>query len=111
MSIAALLASAGIDRFPASSVAVPETFLFFFLMLRGPPRSALFPYPALFRATTAAGPANWLKSTVTLARSALLSPAAALFQVAVTVSPTLKAPPVPLAPLRQIGRAECRGRG
>ncbi len=51
-------------------------------------------------AATAEPPPNWLKFTVTAEMvSALLSPPAVLFQVAVTVSPILKTPPVPVAPL------------
>ena len=50
-------------------------------------------------AATAAPPPNGEKSTVTPEMvSALLSPPAVLFQLAVTVSPVLKAPPVPDAP-------------
>src|SRR5438105_7987721 len=57
----------------------------------------------LLVADTVEPPPNWLKSTVTPEIvSALLSPPAVLFQVAVTVSPTLKAPPVPVAPLMLI---------
>src|SRR2546423_11412576 len=33
--------------------ALPELFLFFFLMIRRPPRSTLFPYTTLFRSRTA----------------------------------------------------------
>ncbi len=46
-------------------------------------------------------PPNWLKLKVVFALkrvSLLLSPPAVLFQVAVTVSPILYAPPVPVAP-------------
>src|SRR5688572_32148183 len=32
----------------------PHTFLFFFLMIRRPPRSTLFPYTTLFRSSCAA---------------------------------------------------------
>ncbi len=57
--------------------------------------------PAEFVAATALPPPKALKSTVTPEIvSALLSPPAVLFQVAVTVSPILKAPPVPVPPLR-----------
>ena len=59
--------------------------------------------PALLVAATAAPPPNWVKFTVTpLMVSLLLSPPAVLFQVAVTVSPILKAPPAPVAPLMLI---------
>jgi hypothetical protein len=51
-------------------------------------------------AATALPPPNWLKSTVAAEIvSLLLSPLAVLSQVAVTVSPILKAPLLPLAPL------------
>ena len=54
-------------------------------------------------AATAAPPPNCVKFTVALEMvSLLLSPPAVLFQVAVTVSPILKAPPVPDAPLMLI---------
>src|SRR2546423_3133823 len=43
-------------------------FLFFFLMIRRPPRSTLFPYTTLFRSTYWMG--DWLGSAVTTARSA-----------------------------------------
>src|SRR6266480_7058571 len=33
----------------ASSLSLPPPFLFFFLMIRRPPRSTLFPYTTLFR--------------------------------------------------------------
>src|SRR5437588_208529 len=65
--------------------------------------------PALFVAAIAAPPPNWLKSTVTPAISRLLSPTAVLFHVTVTVSPTLNAPPVPLAPLMLILLSETVG--
>ena len=60
--------------------------------------------PEELAAATAAPPPNWLKSAVTLAKvSVLPSPAVlAAFQVAVMVSPTIKAPPVPLPPLTLI---------
>ena len=59
--------------------------------------------PEVLVAVTAEPPPNALKSTVALEIvSLLLSPLAVLFQVAVTVSPILKAPPVPLAPLMLI---------
>ena len=49
-------------------------------------------------AATAAPPPNCVKFTVALLMvSLLLSPPAVLFQVAVTVSPILKAPPKPVA--------------
>ena len=35
---------------------------FFFLMIRLPPRSTLFPYPTLFRSRELAGPAIFLSS-------------------------------------------------
>ena len=55
--------------------------------------------PELLLAATAAPPPNCVKFTVTPEMvSELLSPPAVLFQVAVTVSPILNAPPVPLAP-------------
>lgn len=57
----------------------------------------------LFDAATAAPPPNSVKSTVTPAMvSAFASPPPVLFQVAVTVSPVMKAPPAPLAPLIEI---------
>src|SRR5215213_11138504 len=34
-------------------------FLFFFLMIRRPPRSTLFPYTTLFRSASATSPATW----------------------------------------------------
>src|SRR5256885_9612314 len=34
-------------------------FLFFFLMIRRPPRSTLFPYTTLFRSPCSAAPARW----------------------------------------------------
>src|SRR5260221_9652541 len=34
--------------------APPDTFLFFFLMIRRPPRSTLFPYTTLFRSQSTA---------------------------------------------------------
>src|SRR5436853_3242368 len=36
-------------------LALPHTFLFFFLMIRRPPRSTLFPYTTLFRSLRKAG--------------------------------------------------------
>ncbi|MNV69462.1 hypothetical protein D3C71_1623740 [compost metagenome] len=57
--------------------------------------------PLLFVAATAAPPPNWLKSIVTPVMVLLLlspPPTAVLFQVAVTVSPILYAPLVPVAP-------------
>ena len=54
--------------------------------------------PALLVAATAAPPPNWLKSTVTPVMPLLLSPLVVLFQLAVTVSPSRKAPPLPVAP-------------
>src|SRR3972149_8473576 len=38
-------------------------FLFFFLMIRRPPRSTLFPYTTLFRSATCARP-QWSRCTV-----------------------------------------------
>src|SRR5260370_35161002 len=35
--------------FASLSIDVPSIFLFFFLMIRRPPRSTLFPYTTLFR--------------------------------------------------------------
>ena len=53
----------------------------------------------LLEAATAAPPPNAEKLTVTLEMiPELLSPPAVSFQVAVTVSPIVKAPPVPEAP-------------
>src|SRR5258705_7976198 len=34
-------------------------FIFFFLMIRRPPRSTLFPYTTLFRSSRAAGDNSW----------------------------------------------------
>src|SRR6266542_2132032 len=34
---------------PSSSLSFPFCFIFFFLMIRRPPRSTLFPYTTLFR--------------------------------------------------------------
>src|SRR5260370_28083734 len=41
---------------------MPAFFLFFFLMIRRPPRSTLFPYTTLFRspAIVRAGPEHWI---------------------------------------------------
>src|ERR1039457_3062963 len=61
------------DHLPPIAVAVPSDFLlFFFLMIRRPPRSTLFPYTTLFRskrlirkgstAASESGPPSW-KST------------------------------------------------
>ena len=102
LSTVALLLSAVVVVLVALSVAVTETLRLLASML--PPPSSVrvklaVQVPALLAATTAAPPPNWLKSTVTPLMSLLLSPPAVLFQVAVTVSPTLKAPPVPVAPL------------
>ena len=52
--------------------------------------------PLLLTAATIPPP-NALKSTVTVAMSALASPPAVLFHVTVTVSPITKRPPGPLA--------------
>ncbi|HWQ72672.1 MAG TPA: hypothetical protein VN370_10170 [Desulfitobacteriaceae bacterium] len=57
--------------------------------------------PELLVAATTPPP-NWLKSTVTELISLLLSPVAVLFQMAVTVSPILNAPPVPVPLLMEI---------
>src|SRR3712207_9469092 len=38
-----------------------HTDLFFFLMIRRPPRSTLFPYTTLFRSSEVAGREVWLK--------------------------------------------------
>src|SRR5258708_39060923 len=43
-------------------------FVFFFLMIRRPPRSTLFPYTTLFRSAAPAW--NWCSTTVTTARAA-----------------------------------------
>src|ERR1043165_4868013 len=62
--------------------------------------------PLLFVAVTAVPPPNWLKFTVTAEIvSALLSPAAVLSQLAVTVSPILKTPPGPGPPVTLIWAA------
>ncbi|WP_373888127.1 DUF1775 domain-containing protein [Massilia sp. Root418] len=99
LSTTALLPSALVVTLPASSVTVKLT-------LRVPLSTApavtvkvavQVPEDAL--AVTAEPPPNWLKSTVALAMSLLLSPPAVLFQVAVTVSPILNAPAVPEPPL------------
>src|ERR1043165_10140274 len=45
-------------------VCVVVIFVFFFLMIRRPPRSTLFPYTTLFRSITAAAPAttrSWMR--------------------------------------------------
>src|ERR1043165_7353115 len=86
---------------PALSVAVTATFAVVVLM---PPVGVVYvavQMPLLFVAVTAVPPPNGLKFTVTVEMvSALLSPVAAvLSQEAVTVSPILKAPPVPVPPL------------
>ena len=106
LSTVALVVSAAVVLLPALSVAVTETLRLLASIL--PPPSSVKVKVAvqvslLLLATTAPPPPNWLKSTVTLLMvSLLLSPPAVLFQVAVTVSPTMKAPPVPLAPLMLI---------
>src|SRR5712664_4675289 len=44
------------SRFALSTIfALLPTLFLFFLMIRRPPRSTLFPYTTLFRSTTAAG--------------------------------------------------------
>src|SRR3989337_4062638 len=43
-------------HFPPQSTAAPTSFVFFFLMIRRPPRSTLFPYTTLFRSSTPRGP-------------------------------------------------------
>src|SRR6202521_6224806 len=40
-----------------SSFAVVTVFVFFFLMIRRPPRSTLFPYTTLFRSSCSTAPA------------------------------------------------------
>src|ERR1039458_10781465 len=51
----------------------PEVFLFFFLMIRRPPRSTLFPYTTLFRSPPAPGchrgPEPWPRSPESSCRS------------------------------------------
>src|SRR2546430_13250219 len=37
-------------------VGMPRAYLFFFLMIRRPPRSTLFPYTTLFRSPQVSGP-------------------------------------------------------
>src|SRR5260370_32044648 len=50
-----------LPRFSLSSCSVSHLFLFFFfLMIRRPPRSTLFPYTTLFR--SARPPASWPRS-------------------------------------------------
>jgi hypothetical protein len=84
-------------------VAVTDTFLFVASMAPAIIVYVAFHVPELFVAATAAPPPNWLKSTVTpIIVALLLSPPAVLFHVAVTVSPILYAPPVPLAPLMEM---------
>src|SRR6266571_4946874 len=41
--------SDGPDLIESCEIDVPGTYLFFFLMIRRPPRSTLFPYTTLFR--------------------------------------------------------------
>src|ERR1043165_3907014 len=68
--------------------------------------------PLALVAATAVPPPNWLKLTVTVAIvTGLLSPLVELFHVAVTVSPILKAPPVPVPPLMLIRGAVTVGVG
>src|SRR2546430_9822148 len=67
--------------------------MFFVLVLRRPSRSTLFPSPTHFRSNIVTG---FVAANSVLA---LLSPPAVLFHVAVIVSPILKVPPVPVAPL------------
>src|SRR3569832_57337 len=103
LSTVALVVSAVVVVLPALSVAIIEIFLFVTSIEPGVIVLVVVQVPDEFVAATADPPPNWLKSTVTLERvSVLLSPAAVLFQVAVTVSPILKSPPVPLAPLMLI---------
>src|SRR2546422_10310308 len=42
-------------HFSSASHTHPQPLLFFFLMIRRPPRSTLFPYTTLFRSTLAPG--------------------------------------------------------
>src|SRR5256886_14468994 len=102
--------------------------LFFFLMIRRPPRSTLFPYTTLFRSTgTAVGFANDGRAVVTIFTKAggIHGLPASLDDVPVVVAVTGEllalrnsrrggvaprdfAPSVLCPP--QIGRASCRGR-
>ncbi len=100
-STVALVVSAVVLVLPALSVAVTETFLFVPSMAPAVIVVVAVQVPLELVAATALPPPKALKSTVTPEIvSLLLSPPAVLFQVAVTVSPILKAPPVPVAPLR-----------
>src|SRR5215510_15759614 len=42
--------------FSPEQLGAPSVFLFFFLMIRRPPRSTLFPYTTLFRSPTRRSP-------------------------------------------------------
>src|SRR2546427_5370600 len=46
-------------------IPFPASFLFFFLMIRRPPRSTLFPYTTLFRSNTASRSRYLLENTTT----------------------------------------------
>ncbi len=81
------------------AVAVTDTFLFAPSIAPEVRVWVAVQMPPLLLAATAAPPPNCEKSMVTPVTPALLSPPAVLFQVAVTVSPILYAPPVPDAPL------------
>src|SRR6185295_11965981 len=53
------------------SLALEDVLLFFFLMIRGPPRSTLFPYTTLFRSgwsltDDASEPARWVFPAVSI---------------------------------------------
>src|SRR6266481_6099137 len=48
-------AKRGVDRSPLPSLHSALRILFFFLMIRRPPKSTLFPYTALFRSRGLAG--------------------------------------------------------
>src|SRR5690348_17480917 len=48
---------------------LPSPFLFFFLMIRRPPRSTLFPYTTLFRSCSAPLPFRRIRSAIDFNRS------------------------------------------
>ncbi len=99
LSTVALVVSAVVLVLPALSEAVTLTFLLMASMAPAVSVVLAVQVPALLVAATASPPPNWLKSMVApLMVSLLLSPPAVLFQVAVTVSPILYAPPVPDPP-------------
>src|SRR4249919_4079150 len=54
--------------FLVRSLSMPFSFFFFFLMIRRPPRSTLFPYTTLFRSNIRARSPRWTPLPCRLAR-------------------------------------------